>query len=216
MIFGLFLQASNHIYNKDMLGLFCEFLPQFIFMFCTFGYMVILILLKLSTDWAAPGVISPPNLIQTMISMFLNVGTVLPTRQLYEGQAGLQTAFVLLALIAVPVMLFTRPCYEHYQNQQSKKRAALGLIMHTHADMPAADGHTGAGDRHAAAGGPAHAAVGLDPILPGGSRDVEAAHDKPVGDGADLDEKSPDAAAHGHGHAHSTEGLERGGASGHV
>jgi vacuolar-type H+-ATPase subunit I/STV1 len=114
MSFGLCLQLSNHVYNRDMLGVFFEFVPQFLFLFCTFGYMIILILIKLTTDWTQPGSISPPNLIQTMIGMFLSPGSVAADKAMYSGQATVQGALLLIALLSVPIMLFVRPCYEYF------------------------------------------------------------------------------------------------------
>eukprot|EP00479_Gromia_sphaerica_P008802 TRINITY_DN3505_c0_g1_i2.p2 TRINITY_DN3505_c0_g1~~TRINITY_DN3505_c0_g1_i2.p2 ORF type:complete len:66 (-),score=2.58 TRINITY_DN3505_c0_g1_i2:424-621(-) len=40
MTFGLFLSLANHIHFKDQISVWCEFVPQFIFIMCTFGYMV--------------------------------------------------------------------------------------------------------------------------------------------------------------------------------
>lgn len=112
MLFGIVLSLFNHLYFGDRLSIWFEFVPRMVFMLSTFGYMCWMILYKWTVDWNNSSV-SPPNLIQTMISMFLNVGTVDSAKQLYQGQAGFQTFLVLAALFSVPVMLFAKPCLKH-------------------------------------------------------------------------------------------------------
>jgi V-type H+-transporting ATPase subunit a len=46
MSFGIFLGLMNHIHFGDQISIWCEFLPQLTFMLCTFGYMCILIIIK--------------------------------------------------------------------------------------------------------------------------------------------------------------------------
>ena len=51
MVFGIILKATNDIKHKRPLDLWCEFVPQMIFMNGIFGYMIILIFIKWSTCW---------------------------------------------------------------------------------------------------------------------------------------------------------------------
>ena len=51
MVFGIVLKATNDIKHKRPLDLWCEFVPQMIFMNGIFGYMVFLIFVKWSTCW---------------------------------------------------------------------------------------------------------------------------------------------------------------------
>ncbi len=68
MTFGLILKTSNALHFKNKLDLFCECIPQLVFMVGLFGYMIALIVLKWSIDWrdpasrpgASPSPISPP------------------------------------------------------------------------------------------------------------------------------------------------------------
>lgn len=46
MIIGVCLKISNSIYRKNMLDLFCEAIPELIFLTSLFGYMVFVIILK--------------------------------------------------------------------------------------------------------------------------------------------------------------------------
>ena len=122
MLFGIILSLSNHLYFRDMLSVYFEFIPRMIFMLSTFGYMVFMILYKWCVDWSAPGMNPPPNLIQTMISMFLAPGSVDPAKQLYAGQAGFQAFLLLCALFSVPVLLFAKP-YAHKRLHAKKAQA---------------------------------------------------------------------------------------------
>ena len=106
MMFGLFLMCANHWYFNDRLGIYYEFLPRFVFLLCTFGYMDWMIIYKWSVDWfplsgiysTDQGNTDPPNLIQSMINMFLHPGTELGNGQLlYSGQVTVQAVLVLCA-----------------------------------------------------------------------------------------------------------------------
>ena len=52
MIFGIFLSLSNHLYFHDRLAVYFEFIPRIVFMLSTFGYMVLMILIKSHTHTA--------------------------------------------------------------------------------------------------------------------------------------------------------------------
>ena len=51
MVFGIILKATNDVKHRRPLDVWCEFIPQMIFMNGIFGYMCILILIKWSTCW---------------------------------------------------------------------------------------------------------------------------------------------------------------------
>lgn len=51
MIWGIILSALNAVYFKKPLNLYCEFIPQMLFLCCTFGYLTIMIFLKWSINW---------------------------------------------------------------------------------------------------------------------------------------------------------------------
>jgi V-type H+-transporting ATPase subunit a len=118
MIFGITLSLFNHIYFNNRLSIYFEFIPQMVFMLCTFGYMIFMIIVKFTIDWSDPKSGSPPNLIQTMISMFLSPGTI--DNPLYNGQGPIQVVLVLLAVFSVPMMLFPKPYIERYLHEKNK------------------------------------------------------------------------------------------------
>lgn len=143
MTFGVFLSLSNHLYWHDNVGVFCEFLPRVLFLTCTFGYMIFIIIFKMCCDWH---VHNPPNLVVTMIDMFLSPGTVDESKQLYEGQATVQAVLLLIAFVSVPWMLFGPPCVIKSRVMAlRKKRAHLRPHDNLAHDGGTIGGHLGEG-----------------------------------------------------------------------
>jgi V-type H+-transporting ATPase subunit a len=78
---GLFLMALNHKYNGNRLGILAKFLPQMLFLSCTFGYMDILVIVKWFNTYK-----NAPSIINSMISMFLGFGSVEDGEEIYAFQ----------------------------------------------------------------------------------------------------------------------------------
>ncbi|GLV45480.1 Vacuolar H[+] ATPase 100kD subunit 1 [Carabus blaptoides fortunei] len=121
MLFGVCLSLWNHMYFKRPLNIFCEFIPQIIFLTFLFLYMVLLMFIKWVTyyptdDFAeikySPG--CAPSILITFINMVL-FKTFTPPKDcddsMYAGQMVLQKLLVICALICVPWMLFAKPYY---------------------------------------------------------------------------------------------------------
>jgi len=122
MTWGVLLSLSNHLYFKDYVSVFFEFIPRFIFLIATFGYMDIIIIYKWTIDWDYASV-SPPSLIQTMIKMFLSPGKVSSDQVLYTHQAGIQEFLLIIALLSVPFMLLAKPLIHRYQHRHDVTEA---------------------------------------------------------------------------------------------
>ncbi|KAF9484977.1 V0/A0 complex, 116-kDa subunit of ATPase [Pholiota conissans] len=108
MTFALCLQVPNHLKFKRYSDIYTNFIPSIIFLQSIFGYLVICILYKWSIDWSK-ATTEPPSLLNMLISMFLQPGTVNPKLQLYRGQGMVQVILLLLAAICVPWLLLTKP-----------------------------------------------------------------------------------------------------------
>ena len=121
MLFGIALSACNCLYFREAAALWLECLPRLLFLLCTFGYMVWLILYKWTVDWTQPHAPPPANLIQTMIQMFLQPGSVQQDMQLYSGQAVVQSLLLAVALLSVPVMLLGVPLVERGEQLRKAK-----------------------------------------------------------------------------------------------
>ncbi|XP_068716024.1 V-type proton ATPase 116 kDa subunit a 1-like isoform X5 [Montipora foliosa] len=99
---------------KKPLNIFSEFIPQVLFLFCIFGYLVILIFYK----WIAINVNEEqPSLLLALINMFLSIGKVEEKDTLFKGQAVIQTILVVIAVLCVPWMLLFKPFYLRYQHK---------------------------------------------------------------------------------------------------
>ena len=66
MTSGIIFKGLNCIYFKDWIKFFFVFLPEIIFFLCTFGYMVLLIIIK----WLTP--FPDPSKAPSIISLFIN------------------------------------------------------------------------------------------------------------------------------------------------
>jgi len=123
MSLGVFLSAMNAWHQKPplkWLNLLTQFVPQIVFLWSIFGYMCLLILIKWMTNWTNG---SPELILNVIINMFLSPTRVLPEPHYINGQAGLQTALLIMALISIPVMLLVKPLMlRHYHNQSQHHR----------------------------------------------------------------------------------------------
>jgi len=126
MTFALCLQLPNHIKFKRPIDIYANFIPQIIFLESIFGYLVVCILYKWSVDWSKSAT-SPPSLLNMLISMFLEPGTIAPGNQLYPGQGFVQQVLLVLAGICVPWLLLTKPYFAWKEMQKIKSQGYIGL-----------------------------------------------------------------------------------------
>lgn len=77
MSIAIFLKLINTIHFRSYLDLIFEWLPQQIFMFTTFGYMCILIIVKWTIPWDTPEfpTSEAPSIIGQMIALPLKLGS---------------------------------------------------------------------------------------------------------------------------------------------
>ncbi|XP_022729153.1 V-type proton ATPase subunit a1-like isoform X2 [Durio zibethinus] len=102
MNLGIILSYFNARFFHDSLDIRYQFVPQMIFLNSLFGYLSLLIIIKWCTG-------SQADLYHVMIYMFLSPTDDLGENELFWGQRPLQIVLLLLALIAVPWMLFPKP-----------------------------------------------------------------------------------------------------------
>jgi V-type H+-transporting ATPase subunit a len=127
MTFAICLQVPNHLHFKKYLNIYAEFIPQILFMWSIFGYLIICIIYKWTVDWSQSAT-SPPGLLNMLIYMFLSPGTVDASTQLYAGQGFIQTVLLLIALVCVPWMLCMKP-YVLYKENERIKAQGYGQIQ---------------------------------------------------------------------------------------
>ncbi|KAK9154141.1 hypothetical protein Sjap_001621 [Stephania japonica] len=102
MNLGIILSYFNARFFGSSLDIRYQFIPQIIFLNSLFGYLSILIVIKWCTG-------SQADLYHVMIYMFLSPTDNLGENQLFWGQRPLQIILLLLAIVAVPWMLFPKP-----------------------------------------------------------------------------------------------------------
>lgn len=115
MDLGILMSLFNQVYFWDQLSIFCEFIPQILFLNGLFGYLCFMLVFK----WVSG---SRADLYNVMITMFLSPGTVAEDSPgfLYKGQGGVQAFLVLVAFISVPWMLLPKPFILKKRHEQSK------------------------------------------------------------------------------------------------
>lgn len=122
---GILMSMFNNLYNRDMLSMLCEFLPQIIFLNAIFGYLCILILVKWFTGSSA-------DLYNVLIRMFLGMGDVLPANVLFSGQKTVQQLLLVIAFISVPWMLFPKPLILKKRWEKAQKSKPHGSVEMAH------------------------------------------------------------------------------------
>ncbi|XP_020552421.1 V-type proton ATPase subunit a1 isoform X1 [Sesamum indicum] len=122
MNLGIILSYFNARYFGNSLDIKYQFVPQMIFLNSLFGYLSLLIIIK----WCSG---SQADLYHVMIYMFLSPFEDLGENKLFWGQNVLQVILLLLAVIAVPWMLFPKPFILkrlHTERFQGRSYTALG------------------------------------------------------------------------------------------
>ena len=73
MLLGIVLKGFNSVYFDNFIDFWCEFVPQFLFLACSFGYMALLIIIKWLTNWddhrETLGNKGPPQIVAVFTSL---------------------------------------------------------------------------------------------------------------------------------------------------
>lgn len=141
MTLGVFLKALNAMHFRSWLDFCFEWIPQIIFLMCTFGYMVALIFIK----WATPyGVTIATSEAPAIINIFINfvlkfgqfdVGSgttaVVPLFGSADGstETTVQQVLLILALISVPWMLIPKPVVLILTHLKKKEPIQTGYLV---------------------------------------------------------------------------------------
>jgi len=155
MTAGIMMSLANFLHRKDWLSIYCEFVPQMLFLMSLFGYLSFLILFKWLTG-------STADLYHVLIGMFLSPGDIhcadqprlnpetgemepsCPENVMYTGQASFQVFLVLVAFVCVPWMLFPKPYILKKRHEARAAGRAYGLVG-ADSDDEGHGGHGGGG-----------------------------------------------------------------------
>jgi len=88
---------------------------------------------------------SPPSLLDTLIKMFMEIGSVPVNAQTISGQGGIQVILILFAVVAVPCLLFPKPYILKWEHEKSK---GPGLTHDDSDDEEAHEEPAGGGGGH--------------------------------------------------------------------
>ncbi|KAF1882892.1 hypothetical protein Lal_00003074 [Lupinus albus] len=128
MNLGIILSYFNARFFGSSLDIRYQFVPQVIFLNSLFGYLSFLIVVKWCTG-------SQADLYHVMIYMFLSPTDNLGDNQLFWGQRPLQIVLLLLALIAVPWMLFPKPFILKKLYTERFQGRSYGLLNNSEIDL---------------------------------------------------------------------------------
>ncbi|CAN6470898.1 unnamed protein product [Victoria cruziana] len=127
MNLGIILSYFNAKFFGSSLDIRYQFMPHMIFLNCLFGYLAFLIVVKWCTG-------SQADLYHVMIYMFLSPTDDLGENQLFWGQKPLQILLLLLAIIAVPWMLFPKPLILRKQHTERFQGRTYGVLTSSEVD----------------------------------------------------------------------------------
>uniref|UniRef100_H2ZFW5 V-type proton ATPase subunit a n=1 Tax=Ciona savignyi TaxID=51511 RepID=H2ZFW5_CIOSA len=134
MIFGLSLAFCNRRHFKDKLTLYCELLPQLLFLCALIGYLCMCILYKWSV-WTVAQSNTAPSLLIGLIDMYMLTDPKSNNRvPLYTGQYQVQIFLVIVTVLCVPWMFLSKP-YILYKRSKQKKGVPGGLDSQSDDDV---------------------------------------------------------------------------------
>lgn len=122
MVLGIVLKGANAVKFKSGTDFIFEFIPQLIFMLSTFGYMVLLIIIKWLTDFSY-NTAAAPSILATILTSFFNLGSTLGNT-LYGReflQDTIQYYLLIISVVCVPWMLIPKPIYLWCTQMKSNK-----------------------------------------------------------------------------------------------
>ncbi|KHG14971.1 vatM [Gossypium arboreum] len=128
MNLGIILSYFNARFFRSSLDIRYQFVPQMIFLNSLFGYLSLLIIIKWCTG-------SQADLYHVMIYMFLSPTDDLGENELFWGQRPLQIVLLLLALVAVPWMLFPKPFILKKLHSERFQGRTYGLLGSSEFDL---------------------------------------------------------------------------------
>lgn len=124
MVVGLLLSLDNYVYHKQWTLIYFRFIPEFVFLLNTFGYMSLLIIIKWCTTWENTH--DAPSLLEVMTNFFLQPGSL--SHPLFAGQAAIQVLLLVIAFLMVPILLCGSPITEYRRYTRWRERRMIANV----------------------------------------------------------------------------------------
>ncbi|KAA0035290.1 V-type proton ATPase subunit a1 [Cucumis melo var. makuwa] len=128
MNLGIILSYFNARFTGSSIDIRYQFVPQVIFLNSLFGYLSLLIVIKWCTG-------SQADLYHVMIYMFLSPFEDLGENELFWGQRPLQIILLMLAIVAVPWMLFPKPFILKKMHTERFQGRTYGMLGTSEIDL---------------------------------------------------------------------------------
>ncbi|EUB63307.1 V-type proton ATPase subunit a isoform [Echinococcus granulosus] len=125
MLFGILLGAFNYRFFKNSLSIYCDLIPEVLFMLSIFGYLVFMIFYKWIVFCSKDAATAPSLLISLINMMKFDYEKKDDTQSLYNGQPIVQSILVVIALLCVPWMLLAKPLILHRRHKFHRTLAAI-------------------------------------------------------------------------------------------
>ena len=123
MLLGIGIKGVNFINIRKYNAFIFEFIPQFLFMFILFGYLIYMIYYKWGTDYDED-TSQAPSLLTIMINMAVKFGSVEgnPLFNSFMGfsQETLNVLILIFCMLLIPLMLFVKPIYFYLNKVKTK------------------------------------------------------------------------------------------------
>ncbi|EFC40495.1 vacuolar proton translocating ATPase [Naegleria gruberi] len=169
MSIGLFFALANMIQFGHFLDIFVEFIPEVLILWCTFGYMCVLIVYKWCVNWGDEvhsGKFDPPQILPMMTDYFLSPWKMSQPPMFYYGgdvaeaqarQSYAQMALLLITAISVPILLIPKPIAEYLKQKRKFKHRKVddAEVVNSNSDeshhvaiLDGTDGHDNVAHTH--------------------------------------------------------------------
>ena len=123
MLLGIGLKGINYLNERRYNAFIFEFIPQFLFMFVLFGYLIYMIYYKWGTDYDED-TSQAPSLLTIMINLAVKFGSDegKPLFNSFFGfsQETLNVLIIFFCLMLIPIMLFVKPIYFYLNKVKTK------------------------------------------------------------------------------------------------
>ena len=123
MLLGIGIKGINFLNMRKYNAFIFEFIPQFLFMFVLFGYLIYMIYYKWGTDYDED-TSKAPSLLTIMINMAVKFGSV-EDNPLFDSflgfsQESLNILIIVFCVLLIPIMLLVKPIYFYLNKVKTK------------------------------------------------------------------------------------------------